>query len=193
MSLLETSGNMANNHLISACIWCNFPSKGPASFVLPLPLPGASAPGKQKAGVLAARSAFQEPVLLYPSSVALAESPQHGTLTLRGYFFGPSPHTTRSPKPHSIATNKYLNNPSLTLHEEGPHNPHPDGLHIPQFNSFIQSQGRNYCCRLGGMLHLWSTRAGRDKMLQLQRRQRVYFSQQEGLAQQQLNINQVQK
>ena len=144
VSLLETSGNMANNHLISACIWCNFPSKGPASFVLPLPLPGASAPGKQKAGVLAARSAFQEPVLLYPSSVALAESPQHGTLTLRGYFFGPSPHTTRFPKPHLIATNEYLNNTNLSRHKNFTNNSYLGSLHLPQFNLLTQSQSHNY-------------------------------------------------
>ena len=34
--------------------------------------------------------------------------------------------------------------PSITLHEKGPHNPYPGGLHTPQFNIFIQSQGRNH-------------------------------------------------
>ena len=111
VSQLEASGELADDHFISACIRCDFSSKGkgkgPASFVLPSPLPGASDLRKQKARVLAARAAFHELVPLHPSPVALAESPQpqHGTLTLRGYFFGPSPHTTRPLKPHIIATN----------------------------------------------------------------------------------------
>ena len=110
VSQLEASGELADGHLISACIRCDFSSmgKGSASFVLPSPLPGTSNLRKRKAGVLAAKAAFRELVTLHSSPVALAESPQHGTLTLRGYFFGPSPHTTRSPKPHIIiATNEY--------------------------------------------------------------------------------------
>ena len=137
VSQLEASGDPADDHLISACIRCDFSPKGPASFVLPSPLPGASDLCKRNAGVLAARAAFQELVLLHPFPVALAEGPQHGTLTLWDYFFGPSPHTTRSPELHIIATNEYLNNPSLTLHEKAPENPYPGGMHIPQFNLVI--------------------------------------------------------
>ena len=113
VSLVASSSQMDDDHLISACIRCDFSSKDPscpASFTLPAPLPGST--GKRKAGVLAARSSFRDHVPLLPSSVALAESPEHGTLTLRGYFHGPCPHTTRLPAPAIIANIEYLNNPS---------------------------------------------------------------------------------
>ena len=43
VSQLEASGELTDDHLISACIRCDFSSmgKGPASIVLPSPLPGA--------------------------------------------------------------------------------------------------------------------------------------------------------
>ena len=145
VSLVASSSQMDDDHLISACIRCDFSSKDPAcrpSFTLPAPLPGST--GKRKAGVLAARSSFRDHVQLLPSSVALAESPEHGTLTLHGYFHGPRPHTTRLPTQSIIANKEYFNNPSQSFCKSTTNNKYSGVLHFPQFNLSVQSQGRNY-------------------------------------------------
>ena len=65
------------------------------------------------------------------------------TLNLRGYFHGSKLHMTCHPNAQSIVNNEYLAN-GYTGSDQDANNPYSGTVHFPQWNVYLQSQGRNY-------------------------------------------------